>query len=197
MWDVFADQEFLGGAPLNFATNCQRLDHSSALLSAIGNDQRGELALEAMRSSGVDTTFIQKESELPTGTAVVTSDADGEPSFEIIRPAAYDLIKLTEETLGELRSSDFDWLYFGTLMLTEPRVEEITLQLAKLSPGIRCFYDVNLRPNQWNIGLVQRLLRLATVVKLNESEAKIISESNGTHLRGSSGVPDLLHQLNC
>ena len=148
LWDVFEDEEFLGGAPLNFVTNCQRLDHSSTLLSAIGDDQRGGSALDAIRNSGIDMTYIRRQSELPTGTAVVTTDAHGEPSFEIVRPAAYDLLRLTEEVLIELRGLDFDWLYFGTLMQTEKRIEEITLQLAKLSPRIRCFYDVNLRPNQ-------------------------------------------------
>ena len=59
LWDVFADRELLGGAALNFITNCQRLGHSSTLLSAVGEDERGIRALEAMRAASLSVAFIQ------------------------------------------------------------------------------------------------------------------------------------------
>ena len=180
LWDVFPNEELLGGAALNFATNCRRLEHSPVLLSGVGDDRRGKVALQAVEASGVDTTFIQEQKALPTGTALVGTNLYGELEFEIVRPAAYDLLALTDNAIRELRNHDFDWLYFGTLMQTEQNVERVTIQLANLSHRIRCFYDVNLRPHQWSFALVQRLLRLATVVKLNESEARIIAQLSGT-----------------
>jgi fructokinase len=41
-------------------------------------------------------------------------------------------------------------------------------------PGVRCFYDMNLREDHWNVPLVERLSRLCTVLKLNEDEAKAL-----------------------
>jgi fructokinase len=38
-------------------------------------------------------------------------------------------------------------------------------------PAARRFYDMNLREGQWSLELVRRLSALATIVKLNESEA--------------------------
>ena len=186
LWDVFPDQELLGGAPLNFVTNCRRLGHSSILFSAVGEDQRGFLALEAMHASGLSVDFIQKDGGHPTGTAMVSTDPHGEPTFEVIRPAAYDFLRLPEGTLADLGNCDFDWLYFGTLMQKTHRIEQITAQLAMLSPRIRCFYDVNLRSGQWDLPLVQRLFHLASIVKLNVDEARTLAKLEGTRVEAFS-----------
>ena len=45
---------------------------------------------------------------------------------------------------------------------------------------MRCFYDMNLRPGQWNVPLVQRLCELASVLKLNEVEARLLGELKGS-----------------
>ena len=51
---------------------------------------------------------------------------------------------------------------------------------ATANPQARCFYDVNLREGHWNLDLVQRLSRLASIIKLNETEAETLFElSNG------------------
>ncbi len=46
-------------------------------------------------------------------------------------------------------------------------------------PGVRCFYDMNLRPGSWNLPLVQRLCELATILKLNEFEARTLGDLTG------------------
>lgn len=43
-------------------------------------------------------------------------------------------------------------------------------------PTARCFYDINLRDGHWNLPLVERLSSLASIVKLNESEAMTLFE---------------------
>jgi fructokinase len=67
-----------------------------------------------------------------------------------------------------------DWLYFGTLLHTRPETETLTTGLLKSLHPARAFYDINLRTGHWNLPLVQRLSRLASVVKLNEAEAKTL-----------------------
>jgi fructokinase len=186
LWDVFHDQEFLGGAALNFAINCRRLGHSCMLITAIGMDERGRMARKIMRDSRLTLDMLLEVQDRPTGIAEVETDSNGEPRFTIKRPAAYDSVVLTEDMLVCLGDIDFDWLYFGTLMQTEPRIEAITTQLANLSPRIRCFYDVNLRTGHWNFPLVKRLSSIASVIKLNEEEARILSELDGTPCRDFS-----------
>ena len=171
LWDVFLDKERLGGAPLNFCANLQRLGDTATLLSAVGRDSRGTLALERMGELGLSTKRVRVEEALPTGVAVVGTTDSGEPSFLIPRPAAFDMLSIQPGILEEIETGTVDWLYFGTLSQTQSTIERFTTELVGRSPHLRCFYDMNLRADQWNLALVQRLSHLATVLKLNEAEA--------------------------
>jgi fructokinase len=172
LWDVFPDnKESLGGAPLNFCANVQRLGDTATLLSAVGRDARGSLALKRMAELGLSTKRVHVEEGLPTGVAVVGTTEAGEPSFVIPRPAAFDRLSTQPGVFEEIEAEAVDWVYFGTLAQTQDGIEQFTTELAGRSPHVRCFYDMNLRPQQWNLALVQRLSHLATVIKLNEGEA--------------------------
>ncbi len=99
LWDVFAETEFLGGAPLNFSANLHRLGNSVALLTAVGDDRRGGLALEEMAGLGLSTEFVQTVTEKPTGTATVSTDSSGSATFVIERPAAFDMVRGDDKVL--------------------------------------------------------------------------------------------------
>lgn len=184
LWDVFPDEERLGGAPLNFCANLQRLGDTATLLSAVGRDSRGELALKRMKELALNTKRVRVEEELPTGVAVISTTDRGEPSFSIPRPAAFDRLSNQPGILEQIGASAVDWLYFGTLAQTPDTIEHFTTELAGRSPHTRCFYDMNLRADQWNLALVQRLSHLATILKLNETEAETLytlSRANDCH----------------
>jgi fructokinase len=178
LWDIFPDQERFGGAALNFCANLQRLGDHAMLFSAVARDERGVQALRRMEELGLDTTYVGVVDAPPTGVAVVGTTDAGEPSFVIPRPAAFDRVSVEALDIhGAMEDSgadSADWLYFGTLMQTQASVEEFTIRLARSSAGLRCFYDMNLRADQWNLPLVQRLSHLAHVLKLNEHEAAIL-----------------------
>lgn len=180
LWDVFPDRELLGGAPLNFSANSARLGNWVALLSAVGDDDRGRRARESAVTLGVETKFLQTVASRPTGVALVTTSPEGEPRFEILRPAAFDSIDLSSEALSSLKLHEPDWLYFGTLFQTDARVEQMTRNLVESLPSARCFYDLNLRPGSWNLPLVERLCRLASILKLNEFEAQTLAQLTAT-----------------
>jgi fructokinase len=183
LWDVFRDQERLGGAPLNFSANLQRLGDRATLLSAVGLDQRGHRALEQMRSLGLSTAGVRQVEDLPTGIATVREGTGGEPEYVIPRPAAFDRLAVDPALLAEAtggNSGGVDWLYLGTLLNTQPEMEQLTTGLAQQLKPARAFYDMNLRPGQWSLALVQRLSHLASVLKLNESEAETLFELTRT-----------------
>jgi fructokinase len=71
LWDVIGGQEHLGGALLNLSVHAARLGHEVSLVSAVGADQRGNRALEAMSALGLPTDLVQVSEEMPTG--IVTS----------------------------------------------------------------------------------------------------------------------------
>lgn len=177
LWDIFPDQELLGGAALNFSANAARLGNSVALITAVGNDDRGKRACDTMQSLGLRTDLVQVAEHEATGVAHVSTTAEGEASFEIPRPAAFDAVTINPETISKIKP---DWMYFGTLLQMEPHIEQGIEALSRAMPAVRCFYDMNLRRGHWNLPLVQRLSRMASVLKLNESEAKILDELSKT-----------------
>jgi fructokinase len=174
LWDVFGETEFLGGAPLNFSASSQRLGHSVVLLTAVGDDPRGRRALERLRELGLSTEFVQVVTERPTGTAVVAIDSSGNANYVIERPAAFDLVQADDSVLRRLEGIRPGWVYFGTLAMTNAHTEHILLEVVRRCAPVRCFYDMNLRPGHWNLPLVRQLSGIATVLKLNETEAELL-----------------------
>jgi fructokinase len=175
LWDVFDDAEHLGGAVFNFAAHAARLGHQIFFVSAVGDDERGRRALERTTALGLSTRYVSTTSEAPTGIVTVTVAADGQPSFVIHRPAAYDAAQLSDEELAELVAVRPDWVTFGTLQQTDPRARELVRRASEALPGARRFYDVNLRRDSYTPDLVDELLAAADVVKLNEDEARQLS----------------------
>lgn len=173
LWDVFNDGvELLGGAPLNVAAHLSRLGHATALISAVGTDQRGERALARIAELGISTQLMQRDPSVPTGLAVVRTLPQHGPTFSITRPAAFDGLKPSPEILNEVSELDPQWIYFGTLAQLAPTVEALVRVCVERVPTAGRFYDLNLREGQWNAALVERLSHLASVVKMNEAEAE-------------------------
>jgi len=179
LWDVFPQRELLGGAPLNFCANTVRLGHRASLITAVANDKRGRAALTEMADLGLDTSLVRVVSEPATGVAIVTTTPQGDHSFEIPRPAAFDELDSSPETMQRATAFEPDWFYFGTLLQTNAHAEQLTHDLARKLGGVKCFYDMNLRPGCWNMPLIERLCAVADVLKLNEFEAQTLGERIG------------------
>ncbi len=183
LWDVFGDTELLGGGAFNFCAHAKILGHSVSFISAVGDDHRGQRVLERMDAMGLPTRFVRKEKDYPTGVVTVNLDSSGQPHFIIHRPAAYDFPELSDEDLAELSSRLPDWIYFGTLFQMSPKAKALTLKVIDANSTARRFYDVNLRENCYEARLVNELMSLATVVKLNDQEADMIQSMFGWSYR--------------
>lgn len=174
LWDLIGDQELLGGATFNFSVQLSRLGHDVAFLSAVGDDDRGRRALQAAQQFGLSTKFIHTTTDAPTGTVSVTVDTQGQPSYVLHRPAAYDFVALAE-------IPDPQWIYHGTLQLIEPRMRALLDDLIRRYPAARRFYDINLRKDSYTTPLVLDLLEYANVVKLNDDELEHVQKMTGAH----------------
>src|ERR1043165_1777468 len=93
LFDEFPDGSTrLGGAPLNVAWHLRGFGLDPLIVTRIGEDALGGLALERMRAAMIDTRGVQVDETRPTGRASVLQ-ADGEgPEFEIPGEQAYDFI---------------------------------------------------------------------------------------------------------
>lgn len=187
LWDVIGDEEHLGGAPFNFAAHASRLGHEVYFLSAVGGDERGDRVLEHMTRMQLSTRYVRRAEGFPTGTASVTLDRRGQPSFRIEHPAAYDFPELSAADLEELFSPAPDWIYFGTLHQMSSQAREVTGKLLSAEGGARRFYDINLRTSCYTPHLVRELMAQATVVKLNAEEAPVVDRIWG---RSHSNLED-------
>ncbi len=179
LWDVFHDSKRLGGAPLNFAAHAARLGRQVLLVSGIGDDALGKSALSAIKAVGLDTRFIQTVRGLPTGVARVILGPNGQTSFRIERPAAYDAVSFSAADCAEIANWSPQWLYHGTLFAHREQSRLKLNELASALPGVSRFYDVNLRPGCFSPEDVRELLALANVVKLNETEMACVAANAG------------------
>jgi fructokinase len=176
LWDVLPSAEHLGGAPFNFAWHAHNLGHQVCFVSAVGNDSRGDQALQHMADAGLSTHFIRRVPDHPTGTVTVAMDSLGLPQYTIHRPAAYDFHDLDPSDFDALLHPAPDWIYFGTLQQMSATAHDLTSQLLTAAPSAKRFYDVNLRADSFTPELVRALAQHADVLKLNEQEIPILTE---------------------
>ena len=191
LWDVIGENEYLGGAPLNFAAHAQKLGHEVYPLSAVGADKRGHKTIEMLKKRGMSTEFIQVLHDKLTGTAEVELDLEGKPTFRIVRPVAYDFVDLTDHELQQIAKLHPDWIYLGTLYHMSTHSLASTKKLLKAVPKARRFYDINLREGHWSLATVEQLSSLATVIKLSDFEA----ESLDATVDASEGPSDSIENF--
>lgn len=171
LWDSLPKGIYLGGSPLNVALNLHNLEVDSTIISAVGKDRLAGLALKSIKQKGLSTDFVQINDH-PTGLAEVDIDEEGVPSYDIHENTAWDFIELTPEVREKVSESDF--IVFGTLVFRNTTGGTIK-ELLKDYKG-KVVVDVNLRKPFFSEELVDEVLTLANIVKVNESELQQILE---------------------
>ncbi len=169
LWDLLPDQSIIGGAPFNFTYRINSLGYNGLMISRVGDDQLGRLALEKINDLGILPDYIQNDPRYPTGTVEVFFDDQKNPDYTIIRDVAYDYIEFTP-ALAELCKSA-DCFYFGTLAQRNQRSRDSLYKLFDIQNNTTCFYDVNLRKDCYSKSNIKDSLARADIVKLNDSEA--------------------------
>src|ERR1700722_12344599 len=168
LWDCLPSGRHAGGAPFNVAAHLAQLGVSASLISSIGQDPLGDEILKVAEDKGVNTEFVQRARiGLGTGTVLVTVDANGNATYELVQPAAWDEIKVPAAALEAVSGSRA--LVFGSLAGRSPyNLGQLDRLLAVKGPVK--FFDVNLRPPFADPTLVLDLARRADVIKLNDDE---------------------------
>lgn len=169
LWDIIDGEPHIGGAPFNFAAHAARCGLRTALVSAVGDDALGKRALDAAARLGVDSSLVATHRTLPTGTVNVTVK-DGMPSYDIVRPAAWDEIPLPPAAGGVKAAV----LYFGTLAQRSAPSAATLEALLDTAAGDAVFFDVNLRQDFWSRETVERGIAKADFLKVNDDERAIL-----------------------
>ena len=168
-------EKFLGGAPLNVAWHLQGFGLRPILVTRIGQDTEGELALTAMIRWGLDTRAVQIDSEHKTGSVIV-SQSETDNQFEIKPGQAWDFISsaLVLEWLKHLPCS---LIYAGSLAQRNS-ISHKTLQRIILETKLPVFIDINLRgsvEDDNNAEIINSCLESAHWLKLNNHEIESLA----------------------
>lgn len=174
LWDILPDGKQLGGAPANFAYHCHALTAGKAkclLVSAIGYDDPGKEIISHLDTLKLSTEHLYISRQHPTGSVSVTLDAKGIPDYNIKQNVAWDFIP--EISLPNL--SSINAICFGSLaQRSETSANSINRFLSSVPENSIKVFDVNLRQCFFNREIIESSLKQATVLKINDTELKII-----------------------
>ena len=172
LWDVLPAGPQLGGAPANYTVMAGRLGNHAVVLSRIGRDALGDRALAVLTPFPVDCSELQVDGTQPTGTVTVEL-ADGQPSYVIHQPAAWDCFELTEAWQAQAALADA--ICFGSLgQRSEHSRRAIHALVGATRPECQRIFDVNLRAPFYTGEIVRDSLRLASVMKMNDVEVPLV-----------------------
>ena len=176
IWDVYGNEKFIGGAPLNLAAHCSKQGAESFMLSAVGNDDLGKCALEEVKDFNVKTDFISVNYEKETGKCIVTLNEKGVPSYNVLTDVAYDYIR-TPESIGELQ---FDVFCFGTLALRSTENLETVKSILESEKIKKVYCDINIRPPFFSDKTILFALENANILKISDEELHYVADVCGS-----------------
>lgn len=168
LWDVFPTYKKPGGSPANLAYHLHSLGNSTILASRVGKDKNGKELLHFLKEKGLPTDQIQSDETHNTGTVTVTV-TDGEPSYIIHEPAAWDFIEYSDSL--KAAAAEMDAICFASLsQRNEITANTIQNLLNDLPKNCLKVFDLNLRPPFIDNEQIISQINIADVVKFNEEE---------------------------
>jgi fructokinase len=194
LYDVYPEGKKLGGAPFNFIYHVWKIIGSAKFISSVGKDANGDEMLYYLNSINFDTSYILVDNEHPTGTVKVKLDESKIPKFVISPESSYDYITLNAETQN-LIDNQTEILYLGTLTARSVVSQDTVLSVLK-NKNIKYFFDLNLRHKFFSARLLEKMLAVGNVVKINEAELEKLI--NLFHLGSSKtkSVQQLIEKFN-
>lgn len=172
LWDLLPTGKQLGGAPANFAYHAQQLGARASVISAVGRDALGLELIERLRACGLDTSAIAVDDAHETGAVDVKVDADGVPTYQIRKDAAWDFIPFTAD--NQALAGRARIVCYGSLAQRSAVSRETIRRLFfKPAAALRVF-DINLRQHYYCRGVIDESLHWADVLKLNEQEVPVV-----------------------
>jgi fructokinase len=168
LWDLLPQGPQLGGAVSNFAVMAARLGDNGAIATRIGTDPLGREAMAFLKTTPLDTRYIQEDFSRVTGTVTVALE-QGQPRYTIHDPVAWDFLEFTPHWLALAEQADA--VCFGTLAQRSPASRRtIESFLHETRPECVRIFDVNLRAPFISAEIIEQSLELATIFKLNADE---------------------------
>jgi ribokinase len=175
-----------GGKGANQAVAAARLGSKVTFITKRGNDLFGNQTVGLLMREGIDTEYVLKDNDLPSGVALITVDSSGENSI-VVAPGSNG--NLLSEEIPDIifESGKFDILLLQ-LEIPMPTVEYCAVNGSKhnikviLNPAPACQLPDNLLANTW-------------LITPNESEAELLTGIKITDLATADLAASKLQQM--
>lgn len=194
LWDALPGGLYLGGAPLNVCYHLNQLGIDASISSKVGDDRLGKEALRRMKSKGISTEYVQRDKKHETGFVKVQfGEHNNEPSYDIIKPVAWDFIQPTEEIITLVKNS---WgLVFGSLAQRH-EISRQTIQRLWRYEGKKIL-DLNLRTPYIDKDIIEDSLQVADIVKVNKEELFQLKKWYSLSDDDPEATKELIEKFNC
>ena len=173
-----------GGKGANQAVAAARLGAEVAMVGAVGDDDLGAEALDALRTEGVDVDAVLQLEGVPTGVALIAVDAAGENQIAVASGANAEIdAEAVERALAEQPAA--------VLLLAHEIPEAASLAAARVATGAIVLNPAPARP------VADELLALGPILTPNDGEARELTgeddpEAAARALAERTGAPVLL-----
>jgi ribokinase len=155
-----------GGKGANQAVAAARAGASTAFVASLGSDDGGSLLRDALAESGVDLSLVSW-TDTPTGTAIITVDAEGENAITVA-PSANAELKLSGEATTAVRGAK--------IVLSQLEIPFATVQAAAEASS---YFVLNAAPAA---ELPDELLAHVDLLVVNETEAEVVAGGDRSSL---------------
>jgi ribokinase len=144
-----------GGKGANQAVAAARLGGKVTFITKRGNDLFGNQAVGLLMREGIETKYVIKDNEFPSGVALITVDSAGENSI-VVAPGSNANLHEEDIPMGVFESGKFQILLLqlevpiATVEFSAVRAAENNIKVI-LNPAPACSLSTNLLKNVWLI----------------------------------------------
>lgn len=184
--DCFPDgTRRLGGAPLIFAYHAGKTCGNAVIVSAIGNDNNGEIIRKGVKKLDVSVDYLFTNENMRSGTVEVNDSNPNDPQYNIRTDTAWSYIKDDEGKL-DILAKQTAAVYFGVLASFCGNTSQNTIDRFLDAVPDDCWkiFDVNLRHNPIENGkytealysekLVKQYVEKCNILKVNKEEFEYV-----------------------
>ncbi len=143
----------VGGAELNFAIACARLNLNSTWISRLGKDEFGRHIYNFARGEGIDTSYVYLMENYSTSVNFKQVNEDGSGKTFYYRQSS-PTETLTVEDMEEEIFNGISLVHLtGVFMAIDQRNVDITYRILEIAhkKGIPVSFDPNIRLKLWDI----------------------------------------------
>src|SRR5688500_118192 len=111
--DILPSGPVPGGAPMNVAYHLHKHQKNQALITRIGEDEKGIELKKIFTDHGVSTEYFQWDERHETGRVFAEPNEQNEVVYDIVQPVAWDFIEWKEDFAELVSNAEF--FVFGSL----------------------------------------------------------------------------------